>query len=110
MKLRRAFLKESRGALLFVFGRRADTEIGSLEYKSLGLTGVHALVGSFQRELYGDRRVSGDLLQDRLGAGDQVSRRDDLVDEANAIGFLGGDRLAGEDELQRAALSDQTRE
>jgi hypothetical protein len=41
------------------------------------------------------------------------ARRDDFVDEADAIGFLRDnfvDRLAGEDQLQRAALADQARQ
>jgi hypothetical protein len=52
-----------------------------------------------QGELHGDRRVGGDLLQDRLGTGDQISRGNNFVDEADAIGFLGRDRFAGEDQL-----------
>src|SRR5882672_283555 len=110
VKLRRTFFEESGGALLLVFRCRADAEIGRFERKPLGLAGVHSLVGRFQRELYGDRRVGGDLLQDRLGASDEIGRGDDFVDEANAIGFLGRDRLAGENELQRAALADQARQ
>src|SRR5260221_659387 len=105
-ELRRAFFEEGGGAFLLVFRCRADAEIGRFERKPLGLAGVHPLVDRFQRELYGDRRVGGDLLQDRLGASDEIGRGDNFVDEADAIGFLGGDRFAGEDQLQRTAFAD----
>ena len=36
--------------------------------------------------------------------------RNDLVDEADAIGLLGADHVAGQDELQGAALADQPRQ
>src|SRR5258707_5174318 len=109
-KLRRTFFEEGGGAFLLVFRCRADAEIGRFKRKPLGLAGVHPLVGRFQRELYGDRRVGGDLLQDRLGASDEIGRGDNFVDEADAIGLLGRDRFAGEDQLQRTALADQPRE
>src|SRR5258708_38727612 len=88
VKLRRTFLEEGGGAFLLVFRCRADAEVGRLKRKPLGLAGVHPLVGRFQRELYGDRRVGRDLLQDRLGASDEIGRGGNFVDEANAIGLL----------------------
>src|SRR5258705_2268082 len=110
VELRRAFLEEGGGAFLLVFRCRADAEIGRFERKPLGLAGVRPLVGRFQRELYGDRRVGGDLLQDRLGASDEIGRGDNFVDEADAIGFLGRDRVTGEDQLERTGLADQARQ
>src|ERR1700689_5388434 len=98
-ELRCTLLEEGRGAFLLVFRCRADAEIGRFERKPLGLARVHPLVGRFQRELHSDRSVGGDLLQDRLGAGDQIGRGDNFVDEADAKGFLGRDRFAGEDQL-----------
>src|SRR5258708_9019357 len=109
-KLRRTFLEEGRGAFLLVFGGGANAEVGRFKRKPLGLAGVHPLVGRFQRELYGDRRVGGDLLQDRLGASDEIGRGDNFVDQADAIGFLRRDRFAREDQLQRTALADQARQ
>src|SRR5216683_8315383 len=110
VKLRRAFFEEGGGAFLLVFRCRADAEIGRFERKPFGLAGVHPLVSRFQRELYGDRRIGRDLLQNRLGTVNQAACRNDFVDEANAIGFLRGNRLAGEDQLQRTTLSHQTRQ
>src|SRR5258706_4665520 len=109
-KLRRTFLEEGGGAFLLAFGGGANAEVGRFKRKPLGLAGVHPLVGRFQRELYGDRRVGGDLLQDRLGASDEIGRGDNFVDEADAIGLRGRDRFAGEDQLQRTALADQARQ
>src|SRR4051812_22309154 len=80
VKLRRAFFKEGRGAFLLVFRCRADAKIGRFKRKPLGLAGVYPLVGRFQRELYGDRSVGGDLLQDRLGASDEIGRGNNFVD------------------------------
>src|SRR5712672_1871338 len=109
-ELRCTFLEEGGSAFLLVFRCGADAEIGRFERKSLGLAGVHPLVGRFQREFYGDRRVGRDLLQDGLGASDEIGGGDNFVDEADAIGFLGRDRFAGEDQLQRTALADQARQ
>ena len=58
----------------------------------------------------GERCVGRDLAQDCFGARDQIGRRDDLVDEADAVGFLGPDHAAGEDQLERAALADDARQ
>ena len=49
-------------------------------------------------------------VQDRLGACDELSGGNDLVDQADAIGLLRVDHLAGENQLQGAALSDQPRQ
>ena len=54
--------------------------------------------------------VCSDLLQDRLGACDQVGCRNDFVDESDAMGLLRADHLSGKDELQGAAFSDQSRQ
>src|ERR1700724_2112703 len=66
VKLRRAFLEEGGSAFLLVFGCGADAEIGRFERKPLGLAGVEPLIRGFERELYGDRRIGHDLLQNRL--------------------------------------------
>ena len=39
-------------------------------------------------ELDRDWSVGGDLFQDRFGAGDEIRRRDKLVDEPDTIGLL----------------------
>ena len=51
-----------------------------------------------------------DLLQDCLGACDQISGWNDFVDEPDAIGLLRADHLSGKNELQGAALPDQPRQ
>src|SRR5882672_7094286 len=109
-KLRRTFLEEGGGAFLLVFGGGANAEVGSFEGKAFALTGLQPLVRGLQRELHSDRRVGHDLLQNRLGTIDQARCRNDFVDEANAIGFLRGNRLTREDQLQRTTLSHQTRQ
>ena len=50
------------------------------------------------------------FLQDCFGARDEVGRRNDLVDEPDAIGLLRADHLSGKDELQGATLADQPRQ
>src|SRR6202171_5274678 len=109
-KLRRTFLEEGGGAFLLVFGGGANAEVGSFQCKAFALAGLHPLVRSFQRKLHSDRRIGHDLLQDRLGAIDQAGRGNDFIDEADAIGFLRGNRLPREDQLQRTALSHQARQ
>src|SRR5258707_7204973 len=110
VKLRRAFLEEGGGAFLLVFGCGANAEIGGLQGKAFALAGLQPLVRGLQRELHSDRRVGHDLLQNRLGAVNQAGCRNDFIDEANAIGFLRGNRLACQNQLQRTALAHQTRQ
>ena len=71
---------------------------------------LQAFVRGFQRELHSDRRVPGNLIQNGLGTANQIICRDDFVDEADAIGFLSGNRLAREDQLQRSTFSDEARQ
>src|SRR5258705_10486877 len=94
VKLRRAFLEEGGGAFLLVFGGGANAEVGRFKRKPLGLAGVHPLVGRFQRELYGDRRFGGVLLQDLLVASVEFGRAYNFVDWSDAIGLLHDDRFA----------------
>src|SRR6185295_16336924 len=66
-KPRRTFLEEGGGAFLLIFGGGANAEVGSFQGKTYALAGLQSLVRRLQRELHSDRRVSGDLLQNRLG-------------------------------------------
>src|SRR3954454_10580619 len=110
LKLRRALFKEGGRALLLVLGCRAKAEVGSLEEQARALARLQPFVRRLERELDGDRGIGGDLLQDGLGARDQFGGRNDLVDQPDTIGLLRADHLAGEDELERAALADQPRQ
>src|ERR1700730_524989 len=109
-KLRGTFLEEGGGAFLLVFGGGANAEIGSFQCKAFALAGLQPLVRGLQRELHSDRRIGHDLLQNRFGTVNQAACINHFVDEADAIGFLRGNRLAREDQLQRATLAHQTRQ
>ena len=76
--------------------------------KALGLACLHSLVHSFERKLHRHRSVRNDLLENCFGSSDQIGSGNHLVDEPDAIGFLGIDDLAGENELQCAPFSDQS--
>src|SRR5258708_1499590 len=110
MELRYAFLEEGAGAFPLVRGRGANAEVGGLEGAALALARLEPLVHGLEGELDRDRRIGRDLRQDRLCARDEIRRRHNLVDEADAMRLLGADRPAGKNELQRAALSDQARQ
>src|SRR5271169_4744752 len=75
VELRCTFLEEGGGAFLLVFGRCANAEIGSFQCKAFALAGLQPFVGRLQGELHRDRRVGRDLLQDRLGTGNQIRCR-----------------------------------
>src|SRR5258708_9835662 len=109
-EIRWTFLEEGGGAFLLVFRCRADTEIGGLQGKAFALAGLQPLVRCLQGELHGDRCIGHDLLQNRLGTINHAGCSNDLVDEPDAIGFLLGNRLASEDQLQRTALSHHPRQ
>src|SRR5262249_40434888 len=105
-----AFFEEGRRALLLVFRSGAQAEVGGLQREALALARVHPFVDRLERMLDGDRRVGDDLLEDRFRTRDQVRGRDDFVDEPDAPGLLRADHPTGQNELKRAALSDQPRQ
>src|SRR5215831_16395568 len=109
-KLRHALFQESRRTFILVFRRSAQAEIGGFQREAFALARVHPFVDRLERMLDGDRRVGGDLFEDRFRARDQVGSRDDFVDEPNAVSLLRADHRAGQNELKRAALSDQPRQ
>src|ERR1700733_14561959 len=110
MELGRALFEEGGRAFSLVVGRGAEAEVRGFEQQAFALAGIHPFVRRLERELDGDRRVGGDLRQNRLGARDQVGGGNDLVDEADAIGLLSADHVPGEDQLQRASLADEPRQ
>ena len=63
-----------------------------------------------QRVFHCERRVGENLLQDCFRPRDEIRSRDDSVDESDAIRFLGADDFPGENELQRAAFPDESRQ
>src|ERR1700688_670832 len=108
-ELRCTSLEEGGGAFLLVFGGGANAEVGCFQCKGFAFTGLQPPVHRLQGELHSDRRISHDLLQNRLGTVNQAGCRNDFIDEANAIGFLCRGRFAGEDQLQRSTPYHQTR-
>src|SRR5882724_7187036 len=107
MELRRPLGQESGGAFLLILGAGAESEERRLQCQTFGLTGVQALVHRLERVRNGDGSVDEDFLQDGFGARNQLLGWYELVDQPDAIGFLGADGLSRENELQGAALSDQ---
>src|SRR5215467_4502311 len=105
-----ALFEEGRRAFLLILRPGAQPEIGGFQRKALALARVHSFVDRLERMLDGDRRVRGDLFEDRFRTRDQVRGRDDFVDEPDAPGLLRADHPAGQDELKRAALADQPRQ
>src|SRR5260370_1419409 len=94
-KLRHALFQESRCAFILVFRRSAQAEIGRFEQQALALARLQTFVHCFEGKLDCDRAVRRDLLQDCLGASDQLSRRHNFIDEPDAIGLLRADHLSG---------------
>src|SRR5262249_25540996 len=109
-ELRCALFQKGGRALVFVFGCGAEGEISGLKKQAFALAGFQPLVHRFKRKLDGDWRVGCKLVQDCLGAGDQLGRRNDFIDEADAPRLLCADHLTGKNELQRAPLADQPRQ
>src|SRR5438552_1066592 len=91
-------------------GASAEAEVGCFEQKALALARLQPFVHCFKRELDSDRSVGSDLVQDRFGACDEIGRRNDLVDQPDAMGLLRADHLSGQYELQGAALAHQPRQ
>src|SRR4029077_14975541 len=110
LELWRPLLEERRRAFLLVFRARAEAEIRGLQGEAFSLAPFEPLVHGLEGERDGQGRVREDLVQHLLRARDQLRGGNDLVDETDAVGLLGGDRVPGEDELQGPALADQARE
>jgi hypothetical protein len=91
LELGRALFEEGGRALLLVVRGGAQAEIGGFECEALALAGVHSLIDRFERQPHRDRRVGHDLLQDLLGARDEIRRRHDFVDEPDAVRLLRAD-------------------
>src|SRR3954447_22549873 len=107
MELRRPLGEESGGAFLLILSAGAESEERRFQRQPFGLTGVQALVHRLERVRNGDRGIRKNFLQDGFGTRHQLLGWYDFVDQADAVGFLGGDDLSRENELQGAALSDQ---
>src|SRR5882672_3848137 len=110
LESRDALFQEGGRSFLLVLGCGAEPEVRGLEQQAIALVRLQALVNRLQRQLDGDRRVGGDLVHDRFGARDEIGCRHHLIDQAHAIGVLRRDHLSTQDELQGAALADQTRQ
>jgi hypothetical protein len=95
VELGRSLFEEGRRALLLVFGRRTEAKIGSFEQQPFALAGLQPFISNLERELDRNRGVGGDLFDDCFGTRDQISGRNDFVDEPNAIGLCGVDYLSG---------------
>src|SRR5258708_7876189 len=109
MELCGTLLQKGLRPLFLVFGSCAESEQRSFQRLAFGLARLQSLVHRLERVLHRERSVGENLLQDRFGARDQLGRRNDVVDEADPIGFLRADHLSGEDELQGASFPDQPR-
>src|SRR5579862_8538845 len=110
LKLGRALLEESFGALFLILGRRTQAEVGRFEQHPFRLAHLQASVCHLECELYCDRRVGSDLLKDGFRPCDEICSRNDLVDQSDAPCLPRVDRLPRENELQRSALAHQPRE
>src|SRR5260370_424545 len=104
LKLWRALFKKRRGTFLLVFTCGADRKERCLKYQPFRLTCFQTLMNRFERELHGERCVGVDLREDRLGACDQIGTRHYLVNQPDAMGFLGTNDLSGKNKLQGPAL------
>ena len=91
-KLRSLWFLSDRDTILSV--DRLGESFGSFEQQAFCLARLEPFVHGLERELDGDRSIGADFVQDRLSPGDEFRRRNDLVDESDAISLLRVDHLA----------------
>src|SRR6266436_1595486 len=101
--------KKGGCSFLLVFGPRANREQQSFKEQALREARIQPLVYRLNRVLHADWCVGDELVEYRFCSCEQTGSWDDLVHQANAIGFLRADDFAGQDELQCAAFPDQPR-
>src|SRR5216684_8682542 len=78
VKLRRSLCEKGRGPFGFVASPGAQPEQRCLKRQTLRQVRLQPAVHRLERELHGDRGIGENLLQDRLGAGEQIAGRDHL--------------------------------
>src|SRR5579864_3443044 len=109
LKLRRAFFEERGRTFFLVVGRRADCEKRGFDEQAFGHARLQPFVDRLKRVLHAKGSVRDDLLQHGFGTLDDVRVRYQFVHQANAISLSCIDDVAGQDELECSASSDQTR-
>src|SRR5882672_4525602 len=109
LKLRRTFPEKRRRTFFLVLGRRADCEKRGFDEQAFGHARLQPFVDRLKRVLHAKGSVRDDLLQHSFGTLDDVRVQYQFVHQANAISLCCIDDVAGEDELECSASSDQTR-
>ena len=109
LKLRRAFLEESRCTFSLVVGRGTDCEKRGFDEQAFGHARLQSFIDRFKRVLHAKGSVRDDLLQHSFGTLDDLRVRHQFIYQTNAVGFCCIDDVARKDQLERSASPDQTR-
>ena len=103
-------LEERRGALEQVVGREDAVRRVELGRQPGVDVGLHRQVDEALGLADGQRPARGDLLADGCRSSDRLPGRHDLVDQTDPLGLLGGQDLAGQDQLLGPSRPDHSRQ
>src|SRR5205823_1797964 len=109
-EVRRPLLQERRQPFLHVLGRREEAEVIGFEQQSLIQRHLQPLVHRLQGEAHRQGAHREDTPQRAFRGRQEVRRRNHLVHQADAVGFVGVDHVAGEDQAEGVTLADQPRQ
>src|SRR5438132_1860046 len=107
-EVRLAFFAERGHALFPVLGSETLGEERRLDVQPFGEAFVETPVRGFDRQFDRRRGICIDLVQDGFRPRKEVVLGNDFVDQAYPVGLLCVDHVGAENQLQRAALADQS--
>ncbi len=100
-----ALFEEGCDAFGFVSGAAEMSEADGLAHEGQIEREIESFIDGAEGIGKSEGRVGGDLMGEGFGTGHEFGGGQDFIDEADAEGFLRGDDLAGEQQLERGAAA-----
>ena len=107
MEAGRPFGEEGGDAFLHIFGGGGEPEGGGFELETVGEAAIEPDVDGLDRKSQRERGIGEHFEEELPGEREEFRGGDDIVDETDLVGTLGGDGFAGEEQFERDALADE---
>lgn len=110
MEVSRAFGEEGGDAFLHILGSGGKPEGRCFELETVGEAAIEPHVNGLNRKSQRERGIGEHFEEELPGEREEFRGGDDIVDETDFVGPLGGDGFAGEEQFERDALADEAGE
>jgi hypothetical protein len=110
LEVSRAFGEEGGDALLHILGSGGEAEGRCFELETIGEAPIEPDVDGLNRKSQRERGIGEHFEEELPGEREEFRGGDDVVNETDLIGTLGGDGFAGEEKFERDALADESGE